>query len=143
MRERSAWSPVKSYGLRKMALSKLQDGNGFLCAPSIKAHNPDRKGRKMILLARDVRATGSTFNPDMLTIACGIREMSMRDLSRACGIPVSTLFDYESGWRPIRDDHLQALADTLGFPAAFFYRGGKQYPPLGYIHQDETDTDSS
>lgn len=68
-------------------------------------------------------------NPAMLVLARELRCLSLREVGQQSGIPLLTLYAYETegGVLPERDFH--ALADGYGFPGGFFFREGDLHPP--------------
>src|SRR5690349_5527353 len=61
------------------------------------------------------------FNPSRLILARKRRGLSQTALSSACDISLRSFGYYESGEVEPSEDHVQALAEVLKFPASFFY----------------------
>lgn len=73
-------------------------------------------------------------NPDMIGIARDARMLTIGDLSEKTGIPKGILRRYERQIIVLGDpaiyaeDHINKIADVLGYPVAFFYQEGKRHP---------------
>jgi Zn-dependent peptidase ImmA (M78 family)/transcriptional regulator with XRE-family HTH domain len=63
------------------------------------------------------------FDPVRLTQARVLAGLTKHDVSEHLGVSAAAIGQYESGVTTPRPDHLQQLADVLGFPVAFFAAG--------------------
>ena len=66
------------------------------------------------------------FNPEMLTLARQVRELTQEDLAKAIGVSQARISKIEHGLAPA-DDLVDALAKELDYPREFFFQEGHNY----------------
>lgn len=66
------------------------------------------------------------FNPEMLTLARQVCEMTQEELAKAVGVSQARISKIEHGLIPA-DDIVDALATKLDYPREFFYQEGHNY----------------
>jgi Zn-dependent peptidase ImmA (M78 family)/DNA-binding XRE family transcriptional regulator len=74
------------------------------------------------------------FNHHMLTLARNARGVTQAELAGRLNLGQGTLSKYETGLIDPPKDFVGDVAEALGFPAPFFYEGGRPYgmPPFHY-----------
>lgn len=70
--------------------------------------------------------TPKVVNPDMLILARESRGKTQDQLAEEVGLSQAEVSRYESGARTVGEDHLERIADILGYPPAFFYQAGQR-----------------
>jgi Zn-dependent peptidase ImmA (M78 family)/plasmid maintenance system antidote protein VapI len=70
---------------------------------------------------------GSSVNPEMIVLARESRGLTQIDLAEMVSLAQGEISRYENGTRNISDEHLQRIANVLGYPVAFFYHSGQRY----------------
>lgn len=88
-------------------------------------------------LAYDARKPTNHY---MLKLAREVRGLDKERVVELSGISLTELEQYERKNTVLSKEHLLALAEGYGFPAAFFFREGKCYPPIGWHEIDEEAT---
>lgn len=71
-------------------------------------------------------SSDSRFNPEMLTLARQVREMTQEDLAKAVGMSQARISKIEHGLLPA-DDIVDVLATQLDYPSDFFFQEGHNY----------------
>lgn len=71
------------------------------------------------------------FTPERLVVARKRRRLTLRALARISGVSEQSITAFENGRRTPTPETLQALADSLGYPAGFF-----SGPPLVEMQPD-------
>lgn len=66
------------------------------------------------------------FNPEMLTLARQVRELTQEELAETIGVSQARVSKIEHGLAPA-DDVIDALAAALDYPREFFYQEGHNY----------------
>lgn len=66
-------------------------------------------------------------NPEMIVLARESRGLTQTELARNVSLSQAEISRYESGARIISKEHLDKIADELGYPESFFYQAGQRY----------------
>jgi Zn-dependent peptidase ImmA (M78 family)/transcriptional regulator with XRE-family HTH domain len=74
------------------------------------------------------------FNHHMMTLARDARGLTQSELAEKLDVKQGTLSKYETGMHDPPTEFVSVLAESLGFPSAFFYEPGRPYglPPFHY-----------
>lgn len=83
----------------------------------------DRPNQPSLFPIASPSVVADAFDPARLTQARLLAGMTKLEVSEQLGVSAAAIGQYEAGITAPRPDHLQRLADVLGFPIAFFAAG--------------------